>query len=170
MTNRIPRFCTVGALSFAAFCAAAVYDFGNHRCSLVVARAFEYLLAAGYRRDRGRRILQLALLPDLVRSKVSPAAGLATPGVHASGVSPRFFLVSWSARSRLLSIGVGLWYGREQSLAWTLRDATTLFQLPHGLVAVSNQPGGFTCTIAVFCRGRDSLFSQTLGHSLHAVC
>jgi putative peptidoglycan lipid II flippase len=64
---------------------------------------------------------------------------------------------------RRLASGTG-----EQSLAW-MRDATTLFQLPHGLVAVAISLAALPSLAQFYAAGDEESFRQTLGRGLRMV-
>jgi putative peptidoglycan lipid II flippase len=64
---------------------------------------------------------------------------------------------------RRLASGTG-----EQSLAW-MRDATTLFQLPHGLVAVAISLAALPSLAQYFAAGNEKDFRATLGRGLRTV-
>lgn len=64
---------------------------------------------------------------------------------------------------RRLASGTG-----EQSLAW-MRDATTLFQLPHGLVAVAISLAALPSLAQFFAVGDEQSFRQTLGRGIRMV-
>ena len=121
--------------AFPAF-AAAVYNLGIIVAALLLhERLSIYSLAIGVIIGS---VLQLALLlPDLVRSKVHLRLGLrhpALPRIWRLYLPILFGLLVSQIQviiDRRLASGTG-----DQSLAW-MRDATTLFQLPHGLVAVA---------------------------------
>jgi putative peptidoglycan lipid II flippase len=64
---------------------------------------------------------------------------------------------------RRLASGTG-----EQSLAW-MRDATTLFQLPHGLVAVAISLAALPALAQFYAAGNEADFRATLGRGLRTV-
>ena len=58
--------------------------------------------------------------------------------------------------------------GLVKSLAW-MRDATTLFQLPHGLVAVAISLAALPALAQFFAAGNETDFRATLGRGLRMV-
>jgi putative peptidoglycan lipid II flippase len=114
--------------------------------------------------------LQLALqLPDLFRARIGIRLGLRHPALRRIWrlYLPILFglLVSQIQViiDRRLASGTG-----EQSLAW-MRDATTLFQLPHGLVAVAISLAALPMLSQYYAAGDETSFRQTLGRGLRAV-
>ncbi|MEA3338102.1 MAG: murein biosynthesis integral membrane protein MurJ [Chloroflexota bacterium] len=109
-------------------------------------------------------ILQLAImLPDLWRAQLGLRIGLRHPALRRIFILylPILFglLVSQVQViiDRRLASGTG-----EQSLAW-MRDATTLFQLPHGLIAVAISLAALPSLSRFFAAGDEDSFRQTLG-------
>lgn len=153
--------------TFPAF-AAAIFNLGIIVAALVlqdrigiVSLALGVLLGA---------VLQLGLqLPDLRRARVSLHLRLRHPAL------PRIWrlylpivlgLVVSQVQviiDRRLASGAG-----EQSLAW-MRDATTLFQLPHGLVAVAISLAALPSLAQFYAAGDEQAFRQTLGRGLRTV-
>ena len=152
---------------FPAF-AAAVYNLGIIVAALLLQERLSiYSLAIGVIVGS---ILQLALLlPDLVRSKVHLRLGLrhpALPRIWRLYLPILFGLLVSQIQviiDRRLASGTG-----DQSLAW-MRDATTLFQLPHGLVAVAISLAALPALSQYFAAGDETAFRQTLGRGLRAV-
>lgn len=153
--------------TFPAF-AAAIYNLGI----IVATLAFQerlgiYALAVGVLLGS---ILQLLMqAPDLARARVVLSFGLRHPALRRIWLLylPILFglLVSQVQViiDRRLASGTG-----EQSLAW-MRDATTLFQLPHGLVAVAISLAALPSLAQYFAAGNETGFRRTLGLGLRAV-
>lgn len=153
--------------TFPAF-AAAIYNLGI----IVATLAFQerlgiYALAVGVLLGS---ILQLLMqAPDLARARVVLSFGLRHPALRRIWLLylPILFglLVSQVQViiDRRLASGTG-----EQSLAW-MRDATTLFQLPHGLVAVAISLAALPSLAQYFAAGNETEFRRTLGRGLRTV-
>ena len=153
--------------TFPAF-AAAVYNLGIIVAALLFHERFGiYSLAIGVLLGS---VLQLALqVPDLVRARVVVSIGLRHPALRRIWLLylPILFglLVSQIQViiDRRLASGTG-----EQSLAW-MRDATTLFQLPHGLVAVAISLAALPALAQFYAAGNETRFRSTLGRGLRMV-
>jgi putative peptidoglycan lipid II flippase len=153
--------------TFPAF-AAAVYNLGIIVAALLFQERFGiYSLAIGVLLGS---VLQLVLqVPDLVRARVVVSIGLRHPALRRIWLLylPILFglLVSQVQViiDRRLASGTG-----EQSLAW-MRDATTLFQLPHGLVAVAISLAALPALAQFYAAGNESDFRATLGRGLRTV-
>ncbi len=150
--------------TFPAF-AAAVYNLGIIIAALLLNERFGiYSLAVGVLLGS---VLQFLLqAPDLLRARVVISVGLRHPALRRIWLLylPILFglLVSQVQViiDRRLASGTG-----EQSLAW-MRDATTLFQLPHGLVAVAISLAALPSLAQYFAAGNDKGFRATLGRGL----
>lgn len=153
--------------TFPAF-AAAIYNLGIIVAALLFQERFGiYSLAIGVLLGS---VLQLALqAPDLLRARVVISAGLRHPALRRIWLLylPILFglLVSQVQViiDRRLASGTG-----EQSLAW-MRNATTLFQLPHGLVAVAISLAALPALAQFFAAGNETDFRATLGRGLRMV-
>lgn len=153
--------------TFPAF-AAAIYNLGVIIAVLVLQdRIGIFALAAGVLLGS---LLQLAILvPDLWRAKVGLQLRLRHPALRRIWklYLPVLFglVVSQIAViiDRRLASGTG-----EQSLAW-MRDATTLFQMPHGLIAVAISLAALPSLARYFAAGDEDSFRQTLGLGLRTV-
>lgn len=153
--------------TFPAF-AAAVYNIGV----IVAALAFHkqlgiYALAVGVLLGS---VMQLGMqLPDLRRARVGISLGLRHPALRRIWLLylPILFGLAVSqvqvVIDRRLASGTG-----EQSLAW-MRDATTLIQLPHGLVAVAISLAALPALSRFFAAGDEASFRGTLGRGLRTV-
>jgi putative peptidoglycan lipid II flippase len=115
-------------------------------------------------------VFQLLLqLPDLLRARAVISVGLRHPALRRIWLLylPILFglLVSQVQViiDRRLASGTG-----EQSLAW-MRNATTLFQLPHGLVAVAISLAALPALAQFFAAGNETAFRRTLGSGLRMV-
>lgn len=148
--------------------AAAVYNLGIIVAALTLHERFDiYALALGVLLGS---VLQLALqLPDLRRARLGLRLGLRHPALRRIWrlYLPILFglLVSQVQViiDRRLASGAG-----EQSLAW-MRGATTLFQLPHGLVAVAISLAALPSLSQFYAAGDELAFRQTLGRGLRTV-
>ncbi len=153
--------------TFPAF-AAAVYNLGIILAALLLNERFGiYSLAVGVLLGS---VLQFLLqAPDLLRARVVISVGLRHPALRRIWLLylPILFglLVSQVQViiDRRLASGTG-----EQSLAW-MRDATTLFQLPHGLVAVAISLAALPSLAQYFAAGNDKGFRATLGRGLRTM-
>jgi putative peptidoglycan lipid II flippase len=153
--------------TFPAF-AAAVYNLGIIVAALLLnERLGIFSLAVGVLLGS---VLQFLLqAPDLLRARVVPRIGLRHPALRRIWLLylPILFglLVSQVQViiDRRLASGTG-----EQSLAW-MRDATTLFQLPHGLVAVAISLAALPSLAQYFAAGNERDFRATLGRGLRTV-
>jgi putative peptidoglycan lipid II flippase len=153
--------------TFPAF-AAAIYNLGIIIATLALhERLGIYALAVGVLLGS---IFQLLLqAPDLLRARVVISFGLRHPALRRIWLLylPILFglLVSQVQViiDRRLASGTG-----EQSLAW-MRDATTLFQLPHGLVAVAISLAALPALAQFFAAGNETDFRRTLGRGLRTV-
>lgn len=153
--------------TFPAF-AAAIYNLGIIVAALLLnERLGIYSLAVGVLLGS---VLQLALqAPDLLRAGARLSLGLRHPALRRIWLLylPILFglLVSQVQViiDRRLASGTG-----EQSLAW-MRDATTLFQLPHGLVAVAISLAALPSLAQYFAAGNEKDFNATLGRGLRTV-
>lgn len=153
--------------TFPAF-AAAIYNLGIILAALLLNERFGiYSLAVGVL--LGSLFQFLLIAPDLLRARVVVRVGLRHPALRRIWLLylPILFglLVSQVQViiDRRLASGTG-----EQSLAW-MRDATTLFQLPHGLVAVAISLAALP-SLAQYFAGRDEQnFRATLGRGLRTV-
>lgn len=112
-------------------------------------------------------VFQLAVqLPDLWRSRVGLRLGLRHPALRRIWrlyLPILFGLVVSQVQvviDRRLASGTG-----EQSLAW-MRDATTLFQLPHGLIAVAISMAALPSLAQYYAGSDEASFRQTLGRGL----
>ncbi|MCA9871423.1 MAG: murein biosynthesis integral membrane protein MurJ [Anaerolineae bacterium] len=153
--------------TFPAF-AAAVYNLGV----ILAALAFHeqlgiYALAVGVLLGS---VLQLGMqLPDLRRASVGIRLRLRHPALRRIWrlYLPILFGLAVSqvqvVIDRRLASGTG-----EQSLAW-MRDATTLIQLPHGLVAVAISLAALPALSRFFAAGDEAAFRATLGRGLRTV-
>jgi putative peptidoglycan lipid II flippase len=153
--------------TFPAF-AAAVYNLGIIVAALLLHdRLSIFSLAVGVLLGS---VLQLVLqLPDVVRAGVRIKLGLrhpALPRIWRLYLPILFGLMVSQVQviiDRRLASGTG-----EQSLAW-MRDATTLIQLPHGLVAVAISLAALPALSQFYAAGDETSFRQTLGRGLRAV-
>ena len=153
--------------TFPAF-AAAVYNLGI----IVAALAFHeqlgiYALAVGVLLGS---VLQLGMqLPDLRRARVGIHLRLRHPALRRIWrlYLPILFGLAVSqvqvVIDRRLASGAG-----EQSLAW-MSAATTLIQLPHGLVAVAISLAALPALSRFFAAGDETSFRATLGRGLRTV-
>lgn len=153
--------------TFPAF-AAAVYNLGIIVAALLFhERLGIFSLAVGVLLGSVMQLLLQA--PDLLRARVVLRIGLRHPALRRIWLLylPILFglLVSQVQViiDRRLASGTG-----EQSLAW-MRDATTLFQLPHGLVAVAISLAALPSLAQYFAAGNDRDFRATLGRGLRTV-
>lgn len=153
--------------TFPAF-TAAVYNLGIIVATLAFNERFGiYALAIGVLLGS---VFQLLLqTPDLVRARVVISVGLRHPALRRIWLLylPILFGLAVSQVQviidRRLASGTG-----EQSLAW-MRDATTLIQLPHGLIAVAISLAALPSLAQYFAAGNDSGFRRTLGRGLRTV-
>lgn len=153
--------------TFPAF-AAAVYNLGIIVCALLFHERLSIAsLAVGVLVGS---FMQLAFqIPELMRLGVGIRLGLRHPALRRIWrlYLPILFGLFVSQIQviidRRLASGTG-----EQSLAW-MRDATTLFQLPHGLVAVAISLAALPALSQFFAAGDEGSFRQTLGRGLRAV-
>lgn len=153
--------------TFPAF-AAAIYNLGVIVAALVFhAQLGIYALAVGVLLGS---VLQLAMqLPDLWRARVGVSLRLRHPALRRIWMLylPILFGLAVSqiqvVIDRRLASGTG-----EQSLAW-MRDATTLIQLPHGLVAVAISLAALPALSRYFAAGDEKSFRATLGRGLRTV-
>lgn len=153
--------------TFPAF-AAAVYNLGIIVAALLLQeRMGIFSLAVGVLLGSVMQLLLQA--PDLLRARVVLRAGLRHPALRRIWLLylPILFglLVSQVQViiDRRLASGTG-----EQSLAW-MRDATTLFQLPHGLVAVAISLAALPSLAQYFAARNEKDFRATLGRGLRTV-
>lgn len=153
--------------TFPAF-AAAIYNLGIIVATLVFhERLGIYSLAVGVLLGS---VLQLALqAPDLLRARVVISVGLHHPALRRIWLLylPILFGLLISQVQviidRRLASGTG-----EQSLAW-MRDATTLIQLPHGLIAVAISLAALPSLAQFYAARNETDFRRTLGRGLRAV-
>lgn len=153
--------------TFPAF-GAAVFNLGIILAALALQQRLGiYALAVGVLLGS---MLQLVLqAPDLFRARVIISVGLRHPALRRIWLLylPILFglLVSQVQViiDRRLASGTG-----EQSLAW-MRGATTLFQLPHGLVAVAISLAALPALAQFFAAGNEGDFRRTLGRGLRTV-
>ncbi|MBE2232760.1 MAG: murein biosynthesis integral membrane protein MurJ [Anaerolinea sp.] len=153
--------------TFPAF-AAAVYNLGIIVAALLLQeRMGIFSLAVGVLLGSVMQLLLQA--PDLLRARVVLRVGLRHPALRRIWLLylPILFglLVSQVQViiDRRLASGTG-----EQSLAW-MRDATTLFQLPHGLVAVAISLAALPSLAQYFAARNEKDFRATLGRGLRTV-
>lgn len=153
--------------TFPAF-AAAVYNLGIIVAALLLQeRMGIFSLAVGVLLGSVMQLLLQA--PDLLRARVVLRVGLHHPALRRIWLLylPILFglLVSQVQViiDRRLASGTG-----EQSLAW-MRDATTLFQLPHGLVAVAISLAALPSLAQYFAARNEKDFRATLGRGLRTV-
>ena len=164
---------TTGALyalqrfTFPAF-AAAIYNFGIivaailwHERLGIASLAVGVLVGS---------VFQLLLqAPELVRARVRLRFSLRHPALR------RIWLLYLPILAGLLVSQVQVIIDRrlasftgEQSLAW-MRNATTLFQLPHGLVAVAISLAALPSLAQFYAAGNEADFRRTLGRGLRTV-
>ncbi len=153
--------------TFPAF-AAAIYNLGIIVATLALHERFGiYSLAIGVLLGSFFQFMLQA--PDLARARVAISVGLRHPALRRIWLLylPILFglLVSQVQViiDRRLASGTG-----EQSLAW-MRDATTLFQLPHGLVAVAISLAALPSLARFYAAGNETDFRRTLGRGLRTV-
>jgi putative peptidoglycan lipid II flippase len=153
--------------TFPAF-AAAIYNLGI----IIAALAFQdqlsiYALALGVL--LGSLFQLLLQTPDLRRSGVHLHLQLRHPAL------PRIWRLYLPILAGLLVSQLQVIIDRrlasgtgEQSLAW-MRDATTLIQLPHGLIAVAISLAALPSLAQFFAAGDEASFRQVLGRGLRTV-
>ncbi|HRI57691.1 MAG TPA: murein biosynthesis integral membrane protein MurJ [Anaerolineae bacterium] len=153
--------------TFPAF-AAAVYNLGIIVAALLLQeRMGIFSLAVGVLLGSVMQLLLQA--PDLLRARVVLRAGLRHPALRRIWLlylPIPFGLLGSQVQviiDRRLASGTG-----EQSLAW-MRDATTLFQLPHGLVAVAISLAALPSLAQYFAARNEKDFRATLGRGLRTV-
>ncbi len=153
--------------TFPAF-AAAIYNLGIILAALTLeARLSIYALALGVL--LGSLFQLLLQAPDLRRSGVRLQFRLRHPAL------PRIWRLYLPILAGLLVSQVQVIIDRrlasgtgEQSLAW-MRDATTLIQLPHGLIAVAISLAALPSLAQFFAAGDEAAFRQVLGRGLRTV-
>lgn len=115
-------------------------------------------------------LLQLGIqVPDLWRARIRPRLGLRHPALR------RIWVLYLPILAGLLISQVQVVIDRnlasrtgEQSLAW-MRDATTLIQMPHGLIAVAISLAALPSLARYYAAGNEAEFRQTLGRGLRTV-
>lgn len=153
--------------TFPAF-AAAVYNLGIIIAVLLLQdRIGIFALAAGVLLGS---LFQLVIqVPDLWRARTGLRLSLRHPALRRIWrlyLPILFGLVVSQVQviiDRRLASGTG-----EQSLAW-MRDATTLFQMPHGLIAVAISLAALPSLAQYFAAGDEESFRRTLGRGLRTV-
>ncbi len=148
--------------------AAAIYNFGIILAALLFHERLSInALAVGVLLGS---IFQLALqVPALLRAGVVLNISLRHPALR------RIWLLYLPILGGLLISQVQVIIDRrlasftgEQSLAW-MRNATTLFQLPHGLVAVAVSMAALPTLAQFFAAHNETDFRNTLGRGLRTV-
>lgn len=115
-------------------------------------------------------LFQLVIqLPDLLRAQVGLRLALRHPALRRIWLLylPILLGLLVSQAQVIIDRNLASRTG-EQSLAW-MRDATTLFQMPHGLVAVAISLAALPSLAQFFASGDEAGYCQTLGRGLRAV-